>query len=268
MRSVSCCPLSIRIQPIIRYHKKTMKAENITKHSFLLESEGIQLQVFTAFPTIDKGPYPSVQIHHAGGGYEEIYTHMIEELATRGFAGIAMIHRGYPGSGGCQEYGQGEISDIGNLVRELITDSRIDPHRMGIMGYSRGAHNALLSIERYAYFKAAALWSTLVDMVDHVQVNPWIAEIIGGSAQELPLLYHRLSAIHFVDRIHCPLLLIHGEMDEVIPVRHTLRLAERLEQQGKTYELRCPPQEGHIWSPTAFYENWWLTLNFFERLLF
>ncbi len=244
-----------------------MQAENIVRNSFLLESEGINLRVFTAFPTIDAGPYPSVQIHHAGGGYENIYTHMIEELATRGFAGVAIIHRGYPGSGGCQEYGQGEISDIGNLVRELTTDPRIDPHRMGIMGYSRGAHNALLSIERYEFFHAAALWSTPVDMVDHVRVNPWIAGIIGGSVQELPQLYHRLSAIHFVDQIHCPLLLIHGEKDDVIPVRHTLRLAEALKQQDKPYELRCPPQEGHIWSPTAFYENWRLTLDFFERLL-
>jgi hypothetical protein len=55
---------------------------------------------------------------------------------------------------------------------------------------------ALLAIEKYDYFKAGALWSTPVDMVDHVQVNPWIAEIIGGSPQEIPEAYRCRSSIH------------------------------------------------------------------------
>jgi dipeptidyl aminopeptidase/acylaminoacyl peptidase len=244
-----------------------MQSDSIVRNSFLLKSEGLNLRVFTAVPTTGSPPYPSVQIHHAGGGYEAIYTHMIEELAKRGFAGVSMIHRGYPGSDGFQEYGQGEVADIGNLVRELNTDLRIDSDRMGIMGYSRGAHNALLAIERYDYFRAAALWSAPVDMVDHVRVNPWIAEIIGGTAEELPELYHRLSSIHFVDRINCPVLLIHGQEDEVIPLRHALRLSEALEALGKPCEIKCHPNEGHVWSPHIFYENWRLTLDFFERKL-
>jgi len=141
---------------------------------------------------------------------------MIETLARRGFAGIAMIHRGYPGSEGRQEYGQGEVTDIGNLARRLMTDPRIDVNRMGIMGYSRGAHHALLAVEDYDFFQAAALWSTPVDMVEHVMVNPWIAEIIGGSEQSRSQRYYQLSAIHFVDRIACPRLLIHGEKDRII----------------------------------------------------
>jgi len=244
-----------------------MKAEHIERKSFLLESDGLHLRVFTAFPTGGATPYPSVQIHHAGGGYEIIYRYMIEDLAKYGFAGIALIHRGYPGSDGRQEYGQGEISDIGNLVDQLKTDPRLDIHRMGIMGYSRGAHNALLAVERYDCFQAAALWSPPVDMIDHVQVNPWVAEIIGGSSEELPELYHQLSAIHFVHHIRCPLLLIHGAKDDIIPVRHTLRLTEVLKQQGKPYEVIYHPQEGHTWSIDALFKNWQLTLDFFERFL-
>lgn len=245
-----------------------MQADTIIRNSFLLDSEGIKLRVYTAFPGTDTvPPYPSVQVHHAGGGYSHIYTHMIETLARHGFAGISMIHRGYPGSGGRQEYGQGEVMDIGNLVRALMTDPRIDVNRMGIMGYSRGAHNALLAVERYDFFRAAALWSTPVDMVEHVKVNPWIAGIIGGSVQSRPQRYHQLSAIHFVDRIACPLLLIHGEMDKIIPVRHTLRLAAALRRAGKPHELVCHSQEGHGWSSVVFRENWQLTLDFFKRLL-
>jgi len=242
-----------------------MKEENIVQDSFLLESEGLHLRVFTTMPAAWETPLPSVQIHHAGGGYETIYDHMAADLAQRGFVGITMIHRGYPGSEGRMEYGLGEIADIGNLARKMSANPAIDVDRMGIMGYSRGAHNALLAIEKYDYFKAGALWSTPVDMLDHVQVNPWIADIIGGSPQEIPDAYRCRSSIHFLEQVNCPLLLLHGESDEVVPVRHTLRLAEGLQKYRKPHELKLFSQEGHIWSPAAFQKNWRLTLAFFER---
>jgi dipeptidyl aminopeptidase/acylaminoacyl peptidase len=119
-----------------------MKEDNIVQDSFLLESEGLHLRVFTTM--------------HAGGGYETIYDHMAADLAQRGFVGITMIHRGYPGSEGRMEYGLGEITDIGNLTRKILSNPAVDGDRMGIMGYSRGAHNALLAIEKYDYFKAGA----------------------------------------------------------------------------------------------------------------
>ena len=68
-----------------------MKEDNIVKDSFLLESEGLNLRVFTAIPAAWETPLPSVQIHHAGGGYEMIYDHMAADLAQRGFVGITMI---------------------------------------------------------------------------------------------------------------------------------------------------------------------------------
>ncbi|UCF94365.1 MAG: prolyl oligopeptidase family serine peptidase [Desulfobacterales bacterium] len=244
-----------------------MPEKSVAKENFILQSEGLRLRVFTATPQSGDAPFPSVQIHHAGGGYEPVYEHMAVALAERGFVGITMIHRGYPGSQGRMEYGKGEITDIGNLTEEMLTRSSIDPERMGIMGYSRGAHNAILAVERYDYFRAGALWSTPVEMVDHVQVNPWIAEMFGGFPEDVPEEYRIRSSIHFVEQINCPLLLIHGQIDDVVPVRHTLRLAEALKQNHKPFELKLFPHEGHIWSFAGFDHNWQLTVDFFERHL-
>ena len=60
----------------------------------MLDSEGLRLRVFLAIPESGPEPFPSVQIHHAGGGYESIYEHMAMELAERGIIGVTMIHRG------------------------------------------------------------------------------------------------------------------------------------------------------------------------------
>ena len=212
-----------------------MNTDGVRKERFVLTSEGLGLQVFVAVPETESEAFPSVQVHHAGGGYESIYEHMAVHIAQRGMVGISMIHRGYPGSDGYQEYGKGEVTDIGNLTEEMLAKAYIDPDRMGIMGYSRGAHNAILAMERFDYFRAGALWSTPTDMVDHVNVNPWISEMFGGFPDQVPDEYRIRSSILFVDQVNCPLLLIHGEADDVVPVRHTLRLAEALEQHNKPF---------------------------------
>lgn len=243
-----------------------MRANDIQQDVFMLDSDGLKLRVFVAEPP-EAEALPSVQIHHAGGGYDSIYEHMALELAQRGIVGITMIHRGYPGSEGQMEYGKGEITDIGNLCAQMCTRPGIDPERMGIMGYSRGAHNAILAIERFDYFKAGAIWSTPVDMVDHVNVNPWIADMFGGFPDQVPEAYHIRSSINFVDQINCRLLLLHGENDGVIPVRHTLRLAKELKKHGKPFDMKIFPNEEHIWSLAGFNNNWRLSINFFEKNL-
>lgn len=235
------------------------------KKRFTFKSEGLQLQAFMAVPETGLQRLPSVQVHHGGGGYSAVYEHMTEDLARRGFVGISMVHRGYPGSEGCMEYGKGEVADIGNLTEILMAEPFIDPAKMGIMGYSRGAHNAVLALERYSCFSAGVLWSTPVDMIDHVGVNPWIAEMFGGLPDEVPQEYRIRSSIHFVDGINCPVLLIHGEEDDVIPVRHTVRMAEALEKLHKPFELKLVPGEGHTWSQGGFERNWRLTVDFFRR---
>ena len=244
-----------------------MGKTGVQQEIFMLDSEGLRLRVFLAIPESGPEPFPSVQIHHAGGGYESIYEHMAMELAQRGIIGVAMIHRGYPGSDGEMEYGKGEITDIGNLTEEMRSRPYVDPDRMGIMEYSRGAHNAILAIERYDYFRVGVLWSTPVDMVDHVGVNPWISDMFGGTADEVPEEYRIRSCIYFVDQINCPLLIIHGEDDHVIPVRHAFRLAEALKKYNKPFEMKIFPKEWHIWTTPGFGNNWKLTIEFFERHL-
>ncbi len=244
-----------------------MQSEGIDRERFILRSDGLNLRVFTAKPADFSGRLPSVQIHHAGGGYEPVYEHMAEQLAELGFVGICMIHRGYPGSEGNMEYGKGEVTDIGRLAEEMAERTYIDPDAMGVLGYSRGAHNVLLAVERFDYFRAAALWSTPTDMFDHVAVNPWISEMFGGPPDVVPEEYRCRSSILFVDRVNCPLLLLHGEDDGVVPVRHTLRLAKALDELGKPYEMKVFPGEGHIWSMKGFSLNWRLSVEFFRRLL-
>ena len=239
----------------------------VSREDFLLHSDGLRLSASVTLPGSGQGPFPCVQIHHGGGGFDPSYSRMARWLAERGFVGVTLIHRGYPGSEGRMEYGKGEVGDIGKLTEELGRRSIIDPARLGILGYSRGAHSALLALERFSCFKAGVLWSPPTDMVDLVRVNPWITEIVGSSPEEAPEEYRLRSPLFFTERLGCPLLVFHGDEDDVVPVRHSVRLAEALEETGRTCELRLAPGEGHSWSPGGFLQNWRETVEFFERHL-
>lgn len=242
-------------------------AKAVEREEFVLHSEGLRLAVSVALPKGVPGPFPSVQLHHGGGGFDPSYGRMAVWLAERGIAGVTLIHRGFPGSEGRMEYGGGEVADIGNLTRELARRTDLDPRRLGIVGFSRGAHATLLALERFDLFCAAAVWSPPTDLVDLVRVNPWIAELVGGPPEALPEVYRLRSPVWFAERIGCPLLVLHGDRDDVVPVQHSLRLAEELERHGKPCDLRLAEGEGHQWSLGGFLHNWRVTAEFFERRL-
>lgn len=243
------------------------RAEGIRQERFVLCSEGLGLQVFVATPQEGSVLLPTVQIHHGGGGFDPLYEQMAVSLAQRGFVGVAMVHRGYPGSEGHMEYGKGEIVDIGNLCDELRSRPYVDPERLGILGYSRGAHAALLALGRYDGFRAGVLWSAPVDMERHVRVHPWIQQIVGGTPEEVPEEYAYRSPLGSVDRIPCPVLILHGEEDEVVPVEHARLLAQALEARNKPFELGILPGEGHIWSTSGLRTVWRRTVAFLEQYL-
>ncbi|MFO7964426.1 MAG: prolyl oligopeptidase family serine peptidase [Desulfobacterales bacterium] len=240
---------------------------NIHTERFTLVSEGLRLKGFWARPRDAAGPLATVQVHHGGGGYETVYEDMAVEYAREGMVGVTLIHRGYAGSEGEMEYGKGEIRDIKNLTDKLIEQPFVDPLRLGIMGYSRGGHNAVLAIEHIGRFAAGALWSTPVDMRELIRSVPWVSRIIGGSCDDIPHEYDIRSSINYVDKITCPLLILHGEQDDVVSVEHAVRLARALEARHKPYELTLFPGEGHNWTLRGFENNRRMTTAFFKRCL-
>ncbi len=199
------------------------------------------------------------------GGYEE----MCRQLGALGFVALAMTFRGYPGSEGNQEYGKGEVKDLLNLVEYLKSQKGlVDPKSIGMFGYSRGALNSLLACQNSTDFQAVAVWSAPVEMKWHAQLNPFVQDLIGGSPCEIPEEYEARSPINFVDKISCPMLVIHGEADDVIPVEHAYMLAAELKKHQKPYELKIYPGEGHVFSERAFYTAWGETVKFLLKHLY
>lgn len=124
-----------------------------------------------------------------------------------------------------------------------------------VAGHSRGATVALLAAAESPRWAGVAALSPTVDqerlvcglrafapsryrlMVDSRRATP----------EEDPEYYRRTSPLATADRIQSPVLLIHGNLDLVIPHDHSEWMAEALERGGNLdVELAVLPGVGHF----------------------
>jgi dipeptidyl aminopeptidase/acylaminoacyl peptidase len=115
-------------------------------------------------------------------------------------------------------------------INKAIEAGVADPDRIGVMGHSYGGYSTLSLIVQSPRFKAAVMRAGMGDLISgYGQLAPdgtnyglaW-AEAgqgrMGGSPWEFRERYLENSPIFYLDRIKTPLLIIHGEKDDAVPV--------------------------------------------------
>ncbi|KAA9339130.1 alpha/beta fold hydrolase [Hymenobacter busanensis] len=172
-----------------------------------------------------------------------------------------------------------ELDDIGCLLDALhqpnatpVPASEMDLSRLFLVGHSRGGGLAILKAAEDARVKAVAAWAPITnvnpgwpeEMMQHwQQTGVWHVEN-ARTKQQLPLYYQivedyhanrlRLDIPHKVRRkLRQPLLVIHGDDDETLPVQK----AQLFRELKPDTELRILPGAGHMfggahpWPDTA-----------------
>jgi dipeptidyl aminopeptidase/acylaminoacyl peptidase len=69
-----------------------------------------------------------------------------------------------------------------------------------------------------------------------------------GPYPEQKRLYHERSPLHFTDRLSCPLILLQGLDDQVVPPSQAEAMAAALDQKGLPYAYVTFEGEGHGFS--------------------
>lgn len=117
-----------------------------------------------------EGPFPFVVMYHgtgssrdeAGGGYALLADALAE-------AGIASARFDFAGNGDSMvdyvEYTlTGGMEDGNNVIAYMQAQDRIDPDRVGIVGWSQGGTVAMLTAARNPYIRSLVTWAGAVDM--------------------------------------------------------------------------------------------------------
>ena len=136
---------------------------------------------------------------------------------------------------------------------------------MGVYGYSRGGMAASLRAVEIDDVKAAVFGAGIYDfqrMHDEVTL-PGIRENMKNETGMAPKAVRVRSSVLHMDRLRCPVLILHGEDDKNVPVSQAKLLAKRLEELHRGFDLRLFPGREHGIGPEVSV----LTIEFFKKRL-
>lgn len=248
------------------YATFTNTVDGFVVHARILEPAGLDRS--RRHPVIF-GPVYSNTVRNRWNGLSST---LQQYLVQQGYIVVLVDVRGSVGYGRAfreaflMDYGGKDLDDLQAVVDGLKAMPHVDGRRIGIWGSSYGG---LLSV--YALLKRPGVYAAGVagaPAVDPHAFGPDDVAITRTPASH-PEAFVRGSALSLGDELRDPLLIIHGLMDDVVPFRTTMALAERLMLLGKDFDVATAPAATHAWTAREHYALYFYRklVQFFDRNL-
>jgi dipeptidyl-peptidase-4 len=141
-----------------------------------------------------------------------------------------------------QNLGEVGLDDHIAMIRQMAQkDPALDITRVGVFGGSAGGYDAArFVLRRPEFFKVAVASSGNHDLrLD----KAWWPEVSMGLADEAT--WERNSNMSVAGNLQGKLLLVHGDIDDNVPVTESVRLANAIIQAGKDVDLVILPNTTH-----------------------
>ncbi len=229
------------------------------------QSDGQTLLLDLAFPDpLPPHPMPVV-LNFPGGAWMECQkgVEYASILPQHGFFYASINYRV-----SSQAIFPAQIHDCKAAVRWLRSNAatyRVDPDRIGVWGGSAGGHLAALlgtSAEiaelegqgGYAGFssrvQAVLDMSGPTDLLDPTWLEVYEPasppeRLLGGPVLERADLARQASPLSYINGQEPPFLLIHGDQDQIVPIRQSQLLYEALQKAGSDVTFRPIRGGGH-----------------------
>jgi dienelactone hydrolase len=217
-------------------------------------ADGLTIHGYLTLPPFKTAKnLPLVVLPHGGPESRDYIDHdwQSQALAAQGYAVLQPNFRGSSGYGGgfvtagYGEWGRKMQTDLSDGVRYLTAKGIVDPKRVAIFGASYGGYAAMAgaTLDAGVYNCAVAIAgvSDLKLMVDWEQNN-------SGDSRSTNVVYWKqfmgdpkgwddVSPAKQASKAYCPLLLIHGTDDTVVPIDQSRRMEQALKAAGKPVEF-------------------------------
>jgi dipeptidyl aminopeptidase/acylaminoacyl peptidase len=209
---------------------------------------GVQIPGYLTLPPGSSGKnLPAIVLPHGGPSARDEwgFDWLAQFLAARGYAVIQPNYRGSAGYGDRWEGANGfkdwetAIADIAASARYLVDQGVADPKRLAILGWSYGGYAALQSaaVQPDLYKAAVAIapvtdLSLLKEQAENF-TNRRIAQAFIGAGSHITTG----SPVKRAGTIEAPVLLVHGDLDANVVIKHSEEMLSALLGAGKKAEL-------------------------------
>ena len=142
-----------------------------------------------------------------------------------------------------------DTEDCIRVAQHLAEQGRVDGARMAIRGGSAGGYTTLCALTFHDVFAAGASHYGIADAEalardTHKFESRYLDSMIGPYPQERAL-YRERSPIHFAEQLSCPLLLLQGLEDAVVPPQQAEVMVEALRKRGLPHAYLAFEGEQH-----------------------
>ncbi|MCY3561807.1 MAG: prolyl oligopeptidase family serine peptidase [bacterium] len=190
------------------------------------------------------GPPPLLVMAHGGPtGAARTALHLgLRYWTSRGVAVVDVDYRGSTGYGRAYRraldggWGVTDVADCVAAARWLAGRGEADEDRLAIIGASAGGYAVLQALIDYDVFAAGLIRYGVADLEalardTHKFEKHYMDRLVGPYPAERARYVER-SPIHRVDRIACPMLVLQGDSDPVVPPDQAEALVAALEANG------------------------------------
>ncbi len=283
---------------ILAFLSQLLSPIHLRAEDFVLEKDitygqgdGVDLKLDLARPETGTGPFP-VLVYLFGNGWgfwpgsKKQYQFAIMQAAQKGYVAVAVDFR----QTSIKEKGKtkypfpAQLYDVKCAVRWLRAHAEaynLDPEHIGVAGWSSGGHLALLlgltvpsdglegecgdpgySSRVQAVVNSAGPADLAGMFNESMDGSGPIAQLLGGTPQQLPEAYAEASPLYYVRKDAPPILTIHGEIDRSVPVKQSFLLDAMMKEAGAPHTLIIRKIRGHE-DYTTSPEAW----DFFDKYL-
>ncbi len=179
---------------------------------WLTTSDGVRLSGWFVSAEENKG---TILLFHGNGGNISFFLNYLTVFRAMGFNTFIIDYRGYGHSEGSPTE-EGTYLDAESAWNYLVTERQISPTKIVLFGFSLGGGVAAWLAQKHPP-QVLILQSTFTSAVD-------------VAAEQYSLMPVRLLAnirydtLSRLPQINCPVFIVHGRNDEVIPFNHAEQL--------------------------------------------
>ena len=166
------------------------------------------------------------------------YNAAIQYWTSRGFAILDVDYGGSTGYGRnyrrrlCKNWGIVDVDDVCNGAAYLVNQGLVDANRLCIDGGSAGGYTTLCALAYRTVFKAGTSLYGIGDLTllagdTHKFESRYLDGLVGKYPNEKQL-YKDRSPIESIDTLSCPILLLQGVEDKVVPPNQAVAMYEAL----------------------------------------
>lgn len=206
--------------------------------------DGLEIEAFLTLPEGKEKNLPTLIFPHGGpiaADGEKGFDYWTSFFANRGYAVVQMNFRGSTGYGfdfmkaGLGQWGGQMQEDVEDATKWAIEEGIADPERICIVGGSYGGYAALMGAATSKLYKCSVSFAGVSDLLYLLDESRRYGgeetlRIMLGDKSRAEL--RETSPVNLADQIEIPVLLVQGDDDSRVLLKHGQSMRDALEEAG------------------------------------